>query len=67
MFMLMSYLRKQKKSEKEKKKIRISLKSVAVLFVCLFAWLAPQFVEHLTGLIFHTGTFSGPLRQSESE
>ena len=61
-------LKKQKtKREKGKKKIRISLKSVAVLFVCLFAWLAPQFVEHLTTLVFHTGTFSGPLRQSESK
>ena len=61
-------LKKQKtKREKGKKKIRISLGSVSVCFVCLFAWLTPQFVEHLISPVFHTSTFSGPLRQSESK
>ena len=53
-----------KKSENEKKNMP---KERCSFVYCLFAWLAPQFVQHLTGLIFHTGTFSEPFRQSESE
>ena len=55
----------KKKVKKKRRKYEYPYRALQFcLFVCLFAWLAPQ---HLTGPIFCTGTFSGPLRQSESE
>ena len=58
---------KNKKRKRKEENTNIPQEGCSFSFVCLFARLTPQFVKHLTSPVFHTGTFSGPLRQSESK